>query len=174
MLPHTHTHTCTHVSAPCVLNNLTCAQEIVSLVTGAHAHAHPHTNGSAAVELGQIAGAEDTWWNHQSQETPSGQIKFVLVWSVPSAGPFQVGGLKGRARSFPPEIRSYVNYVADWRIGGRWLRRGCDFVRTFATMPPMLTEFCVLQSTLQPNDKQLEGCRAPCTSYICSPPYLDV
>lgn len=63
-------------------------------------HAHPHTGTRTAVERGQIAVAEDTWWNHQSQEPPSGQIRFVLVWAECSAswaktGPRWLAGARG-------------------------------------------------------------------------------
>lgn len=63
-------------------------------------HALPHTGTRTAVERGQIAVAEDTWWNHQSHEPPSGQIRFVLVWAECSAswaktGPRWLAGARG-------------------------------------------------------------------------------
>lgn len=56
-----------------------------------HTRAHPHTDIRTAVEPGQIAVAEDTCWNHQSQEPPSGQIKFVLVWTERNASRAKTG-----------------------------------------------------------------------------------
>lgn len=63
-------------------------------------YAHPHASIRAAVEPDQIAVAEDTWWNHQSQKAPSGQIKFVLMWAERNAsraktGPSWLEGVRG-------------------------------------------------------------------------------
>lgn len=122
-----------------------------------HPQAHPQT--STAAEPGQIAVAEDTWWNHQSQKDPSGQIKSVLMWAECNAsrvktGPSWLEGMRAR-RGF--SLHPQANQ-------SRGLERGCGFQRPTGTPLPLVTDSSVLQSILQRDEKQLEGWRGRCSN----------
>lgn len=81
-------------------------------------------------------------------------------------GPSLVGGREGYAGAFSRHPEAYQSR-GRW-MDGRWLGRGCGFARPTGTQLPLLTDSSVLQSTLQRNEKQLEGRRAHCSSRICS------
>lgn len=122
-------------------------------------HAHPQTSSAQQPSQGQIAVAEDTRWNHQSQKDPSGQIKFVLMWAECNAsrvktGPSWLEGMRAR-RGFSrhPEANQ-----------SRGLERGCGFQRPTGTPLPLVTDSAVLQSILQRDEKQLEGWRGCCSN----------
>lgn len=77
-----------------------------------------------AIEPAQIAVAEDMWWNHQSQEPPSGQIKFVLVWTERNAsraktGPHWLPGARGKPGLFMTSGGTSIS----WQMDGRTMIR---------------------------------------------------
>lgn len=86
MLLHTRTYLCTSAHYNLFVPNMLTHAHIKHIFqicchsqTVVHTRKSTLTNAGTPVEAGQIAVAEDTWWNHQSQEPPSGQMKFVLV-----------------------------------------------------------------------------------------------
>lgn len=138
---------------------------------------HTLISTPAEVHTGQIV--EDVWWNHQSRQPPSGQIKFVLVWpkrngsraetAPPTHHPRPPTGGRG-ARGTPG---FFTTSEGTHQSHGRWTDRRW-LARRLELREAGMCEafhwwqiFLVFGPTRQQNQTQLEVWRAHCSNCIC-------
>lgn len=164
----TPAHFCSEYSYP-------GSYEISYSLSHSDSRSHMHTHTQALAQ--QSSGARLLWLkirggiiNHKSLPL----VKSGLSWCERSAVPAEqrqaLAGwrARGACRGFPRHPEAYQS-CGRWMDGRTmirtrlWLR-----IRPTGTHLPLVTDSSLLQSTLQRNEKQLEGWRAHCSNHICS------